>query len=291
MERTAELAVSRLAAMSLAEDANEARRLIEAANRELLQSQMDLHTLNAELEQRVRQRTAQQEATLQELEAFSSSVAHDLRAPLRAVAGFSHILATTCAERLDAEGLHLLRVIAGEALRMGCLVDDLLAFSRMSRLTLGPTTIDMTALAQAVFDEQAAQAQGRALRLELAPIPKAYGDPAMLRVVMVNLMANAIKYTKPRDPAVIEIGCRQEDGTNVYFIKDNGVGFDMKYVHKLFGIFQRLHTAEEFEGTGVGLALVQRILHRHGGRAWAEAILHEGATFFFTLPNPPGGQP
>ncbi len=167
---------------------------------------------------------------------------------------------------------------------MGQLIDDLLAFSRMSRQHLESMPIDMTALAQAVFDECAAHAPGRQLQFKLQPLPPVQGDRAMLRQVLVNLFSNAIKYTRPRAVAEIEIGGRVEGDENLYYVKDNGVGFDMKYAGKLFGVFQRLHSEDEFEGTGVGLALVQRVIHRHGGRVWAEAKLNEGATFYFTLP-------
>ena len=147
-----------------------------------------------------------------------------------------------------------------------------------------PVAIDMTALAKAVFDECAARAPSRQLQFKLKPLATANGDPAMIRQVLVNLIANSIKYTRPKNPAEIEIGCRREGEVNSYYVKDKGVGFDLKYVGKLFGVFQRLHTEDEFEGTGVGLALVQRIIHRHGGRVWADAKINEGATFGFTLP-------
>ncbi len=244
-----------------------------------------LRTLNAELEQRVHDRTAELEAANKELEAFSYSVSHDLRAPLRAIDGFGRILVEDYAGSLDAEGRRVLDVISSETRRMGQLVDDLLGFSRLGRQKLESARIDMTALAKAVFDEQAAQAPHRTLRLDLQSLPPAAGDPAMIRVVMSNLVANAVKFSRDRDPAVIEIGSRQVDAQTVYYVKDNGVGFDMSYVHKLFGVFQRLHSSEEFEGTGVGLALVQRVILRHGGRVWAEGKVGEGATLSFTLPN------
>jgi two-component system sensor kinase len=203
---------------------------------------------------------------------------------LRAIDGFARILEEDYTARLDDEGRRLLGTICGEAKRMGQLIDDLLAFSRMSRQQVDSTPIDMTALAQAVFEEHAAQATGRHLQFKAQPLPPAQGDPAMLRQALANLFSNAIKYTRPRAVAEIEMGGRAEGGDNLYYVKDNGVGFDMKYAGKLFGVFQRLHTEDEFEGTGVGLALVQRVIHRHGGRVWAEAKLDEGATFCFTIP-------
>jgi signal transduction histidine kinase len=238
-----------------------------------------------ELEQRVADRTAQLEAANNELEAFSYSVSHDLRAPLRAIDGYDRILLEDYADRLDDEGRRVLGVISSETHRMGQLVDDLLAFSRMGRQKQEISEIDMTALAQEVFVEHAALAPKRTLQLKLEPLSPARGDRAMLRVVLVNLLSNAIKFTQSRNPAVIEVGSRREDGQTVYYVKDNGVGFDMRYASKLFGVFQRLHSAEDFEGTGVGLALVQRIVHRHGGRVWFEAKVNEGAILFFSLPD------
>ena len=248
----------------------------------------EVRTLNAELEQRVQDRTAQLEAANKELEAFSYSVSHDLRAPLRAIDGYGRILLEDHEARLDPEGRRVLGVISSETRRMGQLVDDLLAFSRLGRQNLESSGIDMTAMAQAVFEEQAAQAPTRVFQLVVKPLPTARGDRAMIRVVFGNLISNAIKFTAPRNPAVIEIGSRREDGQAVYYVKDNGVGFDMNYAHKLFGVFQRLHTAEEFEGTGVGLALIQRVIHRHGGRVWAEGNVNDGATFSFSLPDMKG---
>jgi light-regulated signal transduction histidine kinase (bacteriophytochrome) len=245
----------------------------------------EIRTLNSELEQRVKDRTALLEASNKDLEAFSYSVSHDLRAPLRAISGFGRILIEEHEDRLDPEGRRVLGVIASEVERMGHLIDDLLAFSRLGRRTMASSNIDMTALARAVFDEQAALVPERILQLDLKPLPPARGDQAMIRIVLSNLLSNAVKFTRSRNPAVIEIGSRRQDGQAAYYVQDNGVGFDMTYADKLFGVFQRLHSTEAFEGTGVGLALAQRVIHRHGGRIWAEGKVNEGAVFSFSLPD------
>ena len=245
----------------------------------------EVRLLNAELEQRVASRTAQLEEANKELEAFSYSVSHDLRAPLRAIAGFGGILLEDHAVGLDPEGRRLLDVIAKETRRMGQLIDDLLAFSRISRQALDSASINMTAMVQSVFEEQSAPNPQRIVQLELKPLPPARGDVAMMRVVWVNLLSNAVKFIARRERAVIEVASFPQDGQMVYSVKDNGVGFDMTYANKLFGVFQRLHTQNEFEGTGVGLALVQQIIQRHGGRVWAESQVNQGATFYFALPT------
>jgi signal transduction histidine kinase len=235
-----------------------------------------------ELEARVRERTVQLEAANKELEGFAYSVSHDLRAPLRAVDGFARMLQEDQAERLDAEGRRLLDVVRANSRQMGQLIDDLLAFSKLSRQEPAKRSVDMAALVREVIGGL----NGTALpRIETLSLPPAEADRALLKQVWLNLVDNAIKYSGKRQDARIEIGGRQEAGENLYWVRDNGVGFDMRYAAKLFGVFQRLHGAHDFPGTGVGLAIVQRVVSRHGGRVWAEARPDEGACFYFTLPG------
>ena len=235
----------------------------------------------------LRHHAEQLEAANKELESFSYSVSHDLRAPLRAIDGFSRMISEDYTDRLDDDGRRMLRVISDETLRMSHLIDDLLAFSRISRQQIALDPIDMQALAQGVFDELAASVPERHLRLELHSLPPAIGTPSLVRQVWINLLNNAVKFTRGRELGVIEIGTRgSEDGAPIYYVKDNGVGFDMRYIDQLFGVFHRLHTDESFEGTGIGLSLVKRIIQRHGGRIWAEAEVDHGATFYFTLTHP-----
>ena len=236
----------------------------------------------AELESKVRSRTAALEAANRELESFSYSVSHDLRAPLRAIDGYARMLDEDYAERLDAEGRRLIGVVRANAKKMGQLIDDLLAFSRLGRQELVKRRIDMTALAKEVVQELAA---GHAARIELGDLPPAAGDWALLKQAWLNLVGNALKYSAKRPHPCIELGARRDAQENLYWVRDNGVGFDMRYAEKLFGVFQRLHSSEEFPGTGVGLAIVQRVIQRHGGRVWAESRPGEGAAFFFSLPD------
>lgn len=245
-----------------------------------------IRQLNEELEQRVVQRTAQLQAANRELEAFSYSVSHDLRAPLRAVAGFSRILREEYQSNLPAEAQKYLQRVQDNAQQMGRLIDDLLAFSRLGRQALNKQWVAPAEIARRVLEELRDEYERRQVKLTIGGLPVCQADPTLLKQVFVNLLANALKFTRQREVAAIEIGyqCNGDKGRSpIYFVKDNGVGFDMQYVNKLFGVFQRLHRAEEYEGTGVGLATVQRIINRHGGSIWAEAQLGQGATFYFTL--------
>ena len=237
------------------------------------------------LEQRVAERTSELEDANRELEAFSYSVSHDLRAPLRAVDGFSRILLEDHAAGLDGKARRYLDLVRSSTQQMGRLIDELLAFSRLSRQELVRHPIQPASLARQALEQLEPERAGRSVEIEIEDLPEAKGDPALVRQVYVNLLANALKFTRTRSPARIVAGSRIENGEAVYFVRDNGVGFDMAYVGKLFGVFQRLHRSEEYEGTGVGLAIVQRIVHRHGGRAWAEGAVDQGATIFFTLPE------
>jgi light-regulated signal transduction histidine kinase (bacteriophytochrome) len=235
----------------------------------------------AHLEATVRKRTEALEAANKELESFSYSVSHDLRAPLRAVDGYARMLEEDYAARLDDEGRRLLGVVRQSSVRMGRLIDDLLAFSRLGRQQLAKLPVDMAELARDVVTELR---NGATASVELGALPGARADRALIRQVWINLVGNALKYSGKRPDARIEIGGRRDGGENVYWVRDNGVGFDMRYADKLFGVFQRLHRADEFDGTGVGLAIVQRVVARHGGRVWAEAKPGEGACFHFSLP-------
>jgi PAS domain S-box-containing protein len=249
-------------------------------------AEAEVRRLNAELERRVIERTAQLEAANKDLEAFSYSVSHDLRAPLRTVNGYAEIVLAEYGADLPDEGRRLLKRIRSRGLYMGVLIADLLEFSRLGRKPLNLREVDMQGLAETVLRGVAPQTEGRHIEFNLGDVPPCYGDSSLLRQVWVNLISNAIKYTRGRDPAIIDIGSRIENGASAYFVRDNGVGFDMQFAHKLFGVFQRLHLADEFEGAGVGLAIVQRIVERHGGKVWAVGQEQHGATFYFSMPSP-----
>jgi PAS domain S-box-containing protein len=243
----------------------------------------EIRQLNSDLEKRVARRTEELQVANQELESFSYSISHDLRAPLRAIHGFAGILATDYARQLSPDGLRQLDRIRANASKMGQLVDGLLSFSRLSRQSLKKQRVSPGELVRNVLEEMEAERVGRRLEINVADLPDCEADPTLLQQVFANLISNALKYTRDADPARIEIGSREEGGECIYFVKDNGAGFEMQYAGKLFGVFQRLHRAEEFEGTGVGLAIVDRIIRRHGGRIWAEAAVGKGASFYFTL--------
>lgn len=244
-----------------------------------------LGELNRELEARVAARTAELETAIKELESFSYSVSHDLRVPLRAVDGFSRILIEEYQGKLDAEGIRLLDVVRGNTQKMAQLIDDILGFSRTGRAELAPEEVDMEALAREVMDELLTSATARRVEFKINSLPPAFVDRAMMRRVFTNLLANAVKFTRLKETAIIELGADNGEKEVTYFCRDNGAGFDMRYVGKLFGVFQRLHSSEEFEGTGIGLAIVKRVISRHGGKVWAEGKVDEGATIRFSLPK------
>ena len=255
------------AMLNLLEDFDVERSKTEAANRKLLE------------------RTAQLEAANKELESFSYSVSHDLRAPLRHISGFAVLLQKKASSALDEANLQYLNTISDSAKQMGNLIDDLLAFSRIGRSEIKKSRVHLGYLVENILKDLQEETKGRNISWKVGELPEAYCDSSMLRLVFVNLISNAAKFTRPRPKALIEIGCIPEEGEFILFVRDNGVGFDPKYKDKLFGVFQRLHHQDEFEGTGIGLANVRRFIHRHGGRTWADGKIGTGATFFFSLPK------
>jgi signal transduction histidine kinase/CheY-like chemotaxis protein len=266
----------------------ELKQTVEQLKEEMVmrqEAEKELQVINEELEARVKERTAELEATNKELESFSYSVSHDLKTPLRAIEGFSRMLSREHTAKLDAEGLRLLEVICFNTKIMGHLIDDLLALARLGRQQMRKSVIDMEGMANQIFLRLKNLASGRNLQLNLSDLPKAYGDHSLLYQVMMNLLGNAIKYTRSRETAIIEMGGRITGNETIYYVKDNGIGFDERYDDKIFDAFQRLHGGEEYEGTGIGLAIVHRIIERHGGRVWAEGKVDTGATFYFALPK------
>ena len=231
-------------------------------------------------------RSKELEGTNKELEAFAYSVSHDLRAPLRHMAGYTELLQKKISPVLDEKGRRYMAMILEAAQRMGSLIDDLLAFSRIGRAETRKSMVSLDQLAREALSEIRQETEGREIAWTIGPLPSFYGDRSMLRLALVNLLSNAVKFTRTRPKAEIEVGSTAGDGSEILvFVRDNGVGFDMKYVNKLFGVFQRLHRSDTFEGTGIGLATVQRIVHRHGGRVWAEGLVDGGATFYFSAPK------
>lgn len=244
-----------------------------------------INNLNAELEQKVIERTKQLEDANKELEAFSYSVSHDLRAPLRGINGFTKILTEDHSDKLDDEAKRICNLIIENSAKMGILIDELLSFSRFNRLELNKTNVNMNELVNSVYNEVTDEKLKNKIELKIGNLPEAFIDPHLFRQVWVNLFSNSIKFSSKREKIIIEIEGKISENTLIYLIKDNGSGFDIRYSEKLFKVFQRLHTESEFKGTGVGLAIVNRIIKRHGGNIWAESELNKGATFFFSLPK------
>lgn len=250
----------------------------------LREKEKEILDLNSILEQRVIERTKELQSANKELEAFSYSVSHDLRAPLRAIHGFVEILMDEYAGKLDDEGKKICKLVEDNALRMGQLIDDLLSFSRLVRSEFRFTTVDMEPIVKQIVSELTVGISGKKVDITTGKLYPSVCDPSMIRQVWINLVSNAIKYSSPKNEIQLEIGSEKLDDEIQYFIRDNGIGFDMKYSHKLFGVFQRLHNIKEIDGTGVGLAIVERIISRHHGRVWADSVIGEGSTFYFTLP-------
>lgn len=279
-EEKSRLADTQRAALNILEDFDGEKNKVEHINREMAREIGERRRTEEEL----LKAKAATDATNRELEAFSYSVSHDLRAPLRSIDGFSQALVEDYADRLDEPGRQHLARVRAAALRMGQLIDDLLQLSRMTRMEMRGETVDLSELAESVMGDLLRTEPARRVEVAIRPGLRVAGDPDLLRIVLANLLSNAWKFTGRQPAARIELGFRDDGDERAYFVRDNGVGFDMAYASKLFGAFQRLHTQGEFPGTGVGLATVQRIINRHGGRVWAESAVNVGSTFYFALP-------
>ncbi|MBI2357326.1 MAG: hypothetical protein HYV04_00140 [Deltaproteobacteria bacterium] len=275
------------ATLNILEDFNAEKTLLEDSQRALLNILEDIDVEKA----KVATANQQLEAANKELEAFTYSVSHDLRAPVRHMHGYADLLKKSALSALDDKGRHYLDTILDSAKQMADLIDELLAFSRLGQAQMKKIQVNLDGLVQEAVKTLRSDMEGRNIVWKIDPLPEVYADPFMLRLVLVNYVSNALKFTRTRPQAKIEVGTRDNQGSEaVVFVRDNGVGFNMRYADKLFGVFQRLHRAEEFEGTGIGLANVRRIIHRHGGRAWAEGKVDGGATFYFSLPKSRKGE-
>lgn len=281
--RAAELIIANKELVFQNEEKEKRAEELIVSNRELKIAQDAVRKLNDELEQKVVMRTAQLESVNKELESFSYSVSHDLRAPIRAINGYTRIILEDYAEKFDEEGMKILYAITSNSKKMGELIDDLLAFSRLGRKQVTFSEVDMTDLVRSVMDELLFEDGAHVSNFNIGTLPPAKADKALIKQVWINLISNAIKYSKHKAQTHIEIGAYEKDSLIVYYVKDEGAGFDMQYYDKLFGVFQRLHSQEEFEGTGIGLAIVQKIVHRHNGTVWADSKLNEGTCFSFSL--------
>jgi light-regulated signal transduction histidine kinase (bacteriophytochrome) len=257
---------------------------LAGANKELKKAELHIIELNIGLEQKILERTAQLEAAIKELESFSYSVSHDLRAPLRAINGFTRVIVEDYAAQLDDDAKGFLEEIISNSKKMGALIDNLLEFSRIAKQNVSMININIGQMVQDIIDDQDHDEQGRKIKIKINNLKDIRGDKNMIRQVFINLISNACKYTSKNKEALIEIGSYPENNTIVFYVKDNGAGFDMKYYDKLFGVFQRLHSDTEFEGTGVGLAIVDKIVTKHGGKVWAVGKVNGGATFYVSLP-------
>ncbi|MET4141255.1 signal transduction histidine kinase [Pedobacter sp. UYP1] len=281
--RAAELIIANKELAFQNEEKEKRAEELSIANRELKNAEDDIRKLNDELEQKVIERTEQLESVNKELESFSYSVSHDLRAPIRAINGYTKILKEDYAEAFDADGVKILQSIISNSKKMGELIDDLLAFSKLGRKQVTVSEIDMTGLVNIVREELLFEGDENIPEFEMGILPNAKGDKSLIKQVWINLISNAVKYSRNKAQTNIEIGAYTKDNLIVYYVKDYGAGFDMQYYDKLFGVFQRLHSQEEFEGTGIGLAIVQKIVQRHNGTVWAESKVDEGSCFSFSL--------